>query len=312
MAPKKSEVLQGTLDLMILKTLHALGPQHGFGIARRIEQLSESVLQLNEGTVYTSLLRLQQQGWIASEWGTSENNRKARFYSITKRGLKQLTLETENWQRISGVIGRVLGTRKQNQDRLTCSPPSASSQQNSAASSTNPRQPSPRRRAANSPQPPHRALPPPGHVPAGSSIRRSPPVRQLHAVATAPPRATHLPLPHNPATRSPFRRTPAPPQPNPNPRRHNIARPGHRCQHRHLHHRQKSSLRQPPRQRPTPTPHALLGHRPRSEGSSRLGRRLLHARQAASSAPPSPIPSSKSYARKPMPFKTSSPSKTSR
>ena len=113
MAPKKSEVLQGTLDLMILKTLHALGPQHGFGIARRIEQLSESVLQLNEGTVYTSLLRLQQQGWIASEWGTSENNRKARFYSITKRGLKQLSLETENWQRISGVIGRVLALESQ-------------------------------------------------------------------------------------------------------------------------------------------------------------------------------------------------------
>jgi PadR family transcriptional regulator PadR len=105
---KKSEVLQGTLDLMILKTLHALGPLHGFGIARRIEQLSEEVLQLNEGTVYTSLLRLQQHGWIASEWGTSENNRKAKFYSITKRGLKQLALETENWERISGVIGRVL------------------------------------------------------------------------------------------------------------------------------------------------------------------------------------------------------------
>jgi transcriptional regulator len=104
----KSEVLQGTLDLMVLKTLHALGPQHGFGIARRIEQLSEKVLQLNEGTVYTSLLRLQQQGWITSGWGTSENNRKAKFYSITKRGLKQLTLETENWERISGVIGRVL------------------------------------------------------------------------------------------------------------------------------------------------------------------------------------------------------------
>lgn len=108
MDAKKSEVLQGTLDLMILKTLHALGPLHGFGIARRIEQLSEEVLQLNEGTVYTSLLRLQQQGWIAAEWGTSENNRKAKFYSITKRGLKQLTLETENWERISGVIGRVL------------------------------------------------------------------------------------------------------------------------------------------------------------------------------------------------------------
>ena len=104
----KSEVLQGTLDLMILKTLHALGPLHGFGIARRIEQVSEDVLTLNEGTVYTSLLRLQQQGWIDSEWGTSENNRKARFYSITRRGRKQLAVETENWVRISGVIGRVL------------------------------------------------------------------------------------------------------------------------------------------------------------------------------------------------------------
>jgi PadR family transcriptional regulator len=105
---KKSEVLQGTLDLMILKTLHALGPQHGFGIARRIEQVSHDVLQLNEGTVYTSLLRLQQQGWIAAEWGTSDNNRKAKFYSITARGRKQLAVETENWERISGVMGRVL------------------------------------------------------------------------------------------------------------------------------------------------------------------------------------------------------------
>lgn len=108
MDTKKSEVLQGTLDLMILKTLHALGPLHGFGIARRIEQVSRDVLQLNEGTVYTSLLRLQQQGWIKAQWGASENNRKAKFYSITKRGKKQLELETENWQRISGVIGRVL------------------------------------------------------------------------------------------------------------------------------------------------------------------------------------------------------------
>jgi PadR family transcriptional regulator, regulatory protein PadR len=105
---KKSEVLQGTLDLMILKTLHALGPQHGFGIARRIEQVSRDVLQLNEGTVYTSLLRLLQQGWIAAQWGTSENNRKAKFYSITARGEKQLAVETENWERISGVMGRVL------------------------------------------------------------------------------------------------------------------------------------------------------------------------------------------------------------
>jgi len=105
---EKSEVLQGTLDLMILKTLHALGPQHGFGIARRIEQISEQSLKLNEGTVYTSLLRLQQQGWIHSEWGVSENNRRARFHSITKRGLKQLARETENWETISGIIGRVL------------------------------------------------------------------------------------------------------------------------------------------------------------------------------------------------------------
>jgi PadR family transcriptional regulator, regulatory protein PadR len=105
---RRSEVLQGTLDLMILKTLQALGPLHGFGIARRIEQVSEEVLQLNEGTVYTSLLRLQQRGWIASHWGTSENNRKAKFYSITRSGLKQLARETEDWERISGVIGRVL------------------------------------------------------------------------------------------------------------------------------------------------------------------------------------------------------------
>jgi PadR family transcriptional regulator PadR len=108
MHTEKSEVLQGTLDLMILKTLHALGPQHGFGIARRIEQISEQVLKLNEGTVYTSLLRLLQQGWIDSDWGVSENNRKAKFYSITKRGLKQLAIETSNWETISGVIGRVL------------------------------------------------------------------------------------------------------------------------------------------------------------------------------------------------------------
>jgi transcriptional regulator len=108
MGDKKSEVLQGTLDLMVLKTLHSMGPLHGFGIARRIEQLSEDVLQLNEGTVYTSLLRLQQQGWIASAWGTSENNRKARYYSITRLGKKQLEVETENWERFAGVVGRVL------------------------------------------------------------------------------------------------------------------------------------------------------------------------------------------------------------
>jgi len=113
MAKGRSEVLQGTLDLMILKTLEALGPLHGFGIARRIEQLSQEVLQLNEGTVYTSLLRLQQQGWIASDWGISDNNRKARFYSITKSGRKQLARATENWERIAGVIGRVLSLEGQ-------------------------------------------------------------------------------------------------------------------------------------------------------------------------------------------------------
>jgi len=107
-ASKKSEVLQGTLDLMVLKTLQAIGPQHGFGIARRLEQLSDEVLRLNEGTVYTSLLRLQQKGWISAEWGASENNRKAKFYSITRSGLKQLAKETEDWERFSAVIGRVL------------------------------------------------------------------------------------------------------------------------------------------------------------------------------------------------------------
>lgn len=113
MGDNKSEVLQGTLDLMVLKTLHAMGPLHGFGIARRIEQLSDEVLQLNEGTVYTALLRLQQQGWIASKWGLSENNRRARFYSITRQGAKQLERETENWERIAGVIGRVLKLERQ-------------------------------------------------------------------------------------------------------------------------------------------------------------------------------------------------------
>lgn len=113
MGEKKSDVLQGTLDLMVLKTLYAMGPLHGFGIARRIEQLSEDVLQLNEGTVYTSLLRLQQQGFIRSDWGTSENNRKARFYSITAQGAKQLKRETENWERVSGVIERVLRLERQ-------------------------------------------------------------------------------------------------------------------------------------------------------------------------------------------------------
>ncbi|MBO0725622.1 MAG: PadR family transcriptional regulator [Blastocatellia bacterium] len=105
---RKSAVLQGTLDRMVLKVLDALGPHHGYGAARRIEQVSEQVLQLNEGTVYTSLLRLQQRKWIAAEWGASENNRKAKYYSITKSGRKRLARETENWERIAGVIGRLL------------------------------------------------------------------------------------------------------------------------------------------------------------------------------------------------------------
>jgi transcriptional regulator len=105
----RSEILQGTLDLMVLKALDAMGPMHGYGIARRIEQLGEDALRVNQGTIYLCLVRLVQKGWIRSEWGTSENNRKAKFYSISKAGRKQLVAETENWQRVSAVIGRVLG-----------------------------------------------------------------------------------------------------------------------------------------------------------------------------------------------------------
>jgi len=108
MGETKSEILQGTLDLMVLKTLHAMGPLHGYGIARRIEQISDEVLQLNQGTIYASLVRLQQKGWISAAWGTSENNRKAKFYAITARGRKQLREEMDNWERIAGVIARVL------------------------------------------------------------------------------------------------------------------------------------------------------------------------------------------------------------
>ena len=108
MAPAKSEILQGTLDLMVLKTLDAMGPLHGYGIACRLEQISDKVLQFNQGTVYASLVRLMQRGWIHAEWGTSENNRRARFYSITRLGQKQLAAEAEDWARISGVIGKLL------------------------------------------------------------------------------------------------------------------------------------------------------------------------------------------------------------
>jgi len=108
MAEGKSEILQGTLDLMVLKTLAAMGPQHGYGIARRIEQISEEALQINQGTIYASLVRLMQRGWISGAWGASDNNRKAKFYSITRAGRKRLASEAKNWERISGVIGRVL------------------------------------------------------------------------------------------------------------------------------------------------------------------------------------------------------------
>ena len=104
----KSEILQGTLDLMVLKTLEAMGPLHGYGIARRIEQLSEEALRVNQGTIYLCLIRLVQKRWISAQWGTSENNRKAKFYSITKAGRKQLAAEARNWERVSGTIGRLL------------------------------------------------------------------------------------------------------------------------------------------------------------------------------------------------------------
>jgi PadR family transcriptional regulator, regulatory protein PadR len=104
----KSDVLQGTLDLMVLQALHAMGPMHGYGIARRIEQISEDALQLNQGTIYASLLRLQQRRWISAAWGTSDNNRRAKYYSITRAGRKQLASEAANWERIAGVIGRLL------------------------------------------------------------------------------------------------------------------------------------------------------------------------------------------------------------
>jgi PadR family transcriptional regulator, regulatory protein PadR len=108
MGETKSDILQGTLDLMVLQTLDAMGPLHGYGVARRIEQISENVLHLNQGTIYASLLRLQQRRWIAANWGTSDNNRKAKFYAITKAGRKQLHAQAENWERISTVIMRML------------------------------------------------------------------------------------------------------------------------------------------------------------------------------------------------------------
>jgi PadR family transcriptional regulator, regulatory protein PadR len=108
MPEPKSDILQGTLDLMVLKTLDAMGSMHGYGIARRIEQVSEDALQINQGTIYLCLIRLVQQGWIDAEWGTSENNRRAKFYTISRSGRKQLNAEAANWDRVAGVIGRLL------------------------------------------------------------------------------------------------------------------------------------------------------------------------------------------------------------
>jgi PadR family transcriptional regulator, regulatory protein PadR len=109
MSPSPSEVPYGTLDLMVLKTLEGLGPLHGYAIARRIEQIAEGSLALNQGTIYPALLRLEQKGWISSEWGASENNRRARFYSITKAGRKQLAVEADTWQQTVAMMNRLLG-----------------------------------------------------------------------------------------------------------------------------------------------------------------------------------------------------------
>jgi PadR family transcriptional regulator len=104
----KLDLLQGTLDLMVLQTLSVMGSQHGYGIARRIEQISDDAVLLNQGTIYASLVRLQHRGWIAAEWGVSDNNRKAKFYSITRGGRKQLAKDAAYWQRLSDLMGRVL------------------------------------------------------------------------------------------------------------------------------------------------------------------------------------------------------------
>jgi PadR family transcriptional regulator, regulatory protein PadR len=113
MAQSKLDLLQGTLDLMVLQTLDGLGPMHGYGIARRIEQVSQDQLLLNQGTIYASLVRLQQRGWIAAAWGVSENNRKAKFYSITAAGRRQFKAERTNWRRLAAVIGRVLASAEE-------------------------------------------------------------------------------------------------------------------------------------------------------------------------------------------------------
>jgi PadR family transcriptional regulator len=117
MSKEKLDLLQGTLDLMVLRTLDVLGPLHGYGIARRIEQVSGNEVLLNQGTIYASLVRLQQRGWISAAWGTSENNRRAKFYSLTRQGRKQLTKDAAYWERLSTVMGRVLALEAEGGDK---------------------------------------------------------------------------------------------------------------------------------------------------------------------------------------------------
>lgn len=117
MGKGKLDLLQGTLDLMVLRTLDALGPLHGYGIARRIEQVSGNEVLLNQGTIYASLVRLQQRGWISAEWGTSDNHRKAKFYSITKKGGNQLAKDAAYWERLSTMMGRVLALEAEGGDK---------------------------------------------------------------------------------------------------------------------------------------------------------------------------------------------------
>ncbi|WP_263352756.1 PadR family transcriptional regulator [Acidicapsa acidisoli] len=117
MTESKLDLLQGTLDLMVLQTLSVMGSQHGYGIARRIEQISDDAVLLNQGTIYASLVRLQHRGWIAAEWGVSDNNRKAKFYSITRAGKKQLAKDAAYWQRLSDLMGRVLTMEAEGGDR---------------------------------------------------------------------------------------------------------------------------------------------------------------------------------------------------
>jgi PadR family transcriptional regulator, regulatory protein PadR len=112
MGKDKADLLQGTLDLLVLKTVETMGPIHGWGIAKRIEQVSQDMLEMKYGTLYPALMRLEQNGWISSAWGASENNRRARFYSITKQGRKQLTLEAKNWERMAAFIARMLGSTR--------------------------------------------------------------------------------------------------------------------------------------------------------------------------------------------------------